>query len=154
MFHDKAHQSVGVPEKIYNLINELPYGKMAFLFILSLASLYNIVECASKVGIFDKKIKLNKVGLLSGEMELDSRETSSLLNNCLDEIVYFFSKLEEYRIVIFEDLDRLKNPEIFVKLREINKIVNNNLPDDKPLRFIYAVRDDIFSGAASRTKFF
>lgn len=154
LFHEKAHQSVGVPEKIYNLINELPYGKMVFLVILSLASLYNIVECASKVGIFDKKIKLNKVGLLSGEMELDSRETSSLLNNCLDEIVYFFSKLEEYSIVIFEDLDRLKNPEIFVKLREINKIVNNNLPDDKPLRFIYAVRDDIFSGAASRTKFF
>jgi len=154
LFHETAHQSTGVPEKIYDIINGLPYGKMAFLFILSLTTLYNIAECASKVGIFDKKIKLNKVGLLSGEMELDSREASSLLNNCLDEIVYFFSKLEEYRIVIFEDLDRLKNPEIFVKLREINKIVNNNLPEDKPLRFIYAVRDDIFSGIAARTKFF
>jgi len=154
LFHEKAHQSTGVPDHLYNIINSLPYGKMAALFILSLATLYYIVECASKVGIFDKKIKLNKVGLLSGEMELDSKEASSLLNNCLDEIVYFFSKLEEYRIVIFEDLDRLKNPEIFVKLREINKIVNNNLSDDKPLRFIYAVRDDIFSGATSRTKFF
>lgn len=154
VFHEKAHQSTGVPEKIYSIINVLPYGKMVVLLILSLVTLYNIAECASRVGIFDKKIKLNKVGLLSGEMELDSREASSLLNNCLDEIVYFFSKLEEYRIVIFEDLDRLKNPEIFVKLREINKIVNNNLSEDKPLRFIYAVRDDIFSGAAARTKFF
>ncbi|MGO2569751.1 MAG: YobI family P-loop NTPase [Serratia proteamaculans] len=154
IFHEKAYQSTGMPEKIYDLINDLPYGKMIVLFILSLVTLYNIAECASKVGIFDKKIKLNKVGLLSGEMELGSKEASSLLNNCLDEIVYFFSKLEEYRIVIFEDLDRLKNPEIFVKLREINKIVNNNLSEDKPLRFIYAVRDDIFSGATSRTKFF
>ncbi|WP_455821219.1 YobI family P-loop NTPase [Pseudomonas cerasi] len=154
LFHEKAQQSTGVPDYVYNIINSLSYGKVAALFILSLATLYYIVECASKVGIFDKKIKLNKVGLLNGEMELDSKEASSLLNNCLDEIVYFFSKIEEYRIVIFEDLDRLKNPEIFVKLREINKIVNNNLSEDKPLRFIYAVRDDIFSGATSRTKFF
>lgn len=154
LFNEKVSQSAGIPDYIYNTINSLPYGKMAALFILSIITLYYIVESASKVGVFDKKIKLNKVGLLSGEMELDSTESSSLLNNCLDEIVYFFSKIEEYRIVIFEDLDRLKNPEIFVKLREINKIVNNNLSEDKPLRFIYAVRDDIFSGAASRTKFF
>ena len=154
LFNEKVSQSVGIPDYIYNTINSIPYGKMAALLILSIITLYYIVESASKVGVFDKKIKLNKVGLLSGEMELDSTESSSLLNNCLDEIVYFFSKIEEYRIVIFEDLDRLKNPEIFVKLREINKIVNNNLSEDKPLRFIYAVRDDIFSGAASRTKFF
>ncbi|MEN4578077.1 P-loop NTPase fold protein [Pantoea agglomerans] len=154
MFHEKAQQSAGVPEKLYGIINEVPYGKIFLLLLLTLVALYNIAECASKIGVFDKKIKLNKVGLLSGELEVDSREASSLLNNCLDEIVYFFSKLKEYRIVVFEDLDRLKNPEIFVKLREINKIVNNNLSEEKPLRFIYAVRDDIFSGAASRTKFF
>ena len=154
LFNEKISQSVGIPDYIYNTINSIPYGKMTALLILSIITLYYIVESASKVGVFDKKIKLNKVGLLSGEMELDSTESSSLLNNCLDEIVYFFSKIEEYRIVIFEDLDRLKKPEIFVKLREINKIVNNNLSEDKPLRFIYAVRDDIFFGAASRTKFF
>ncbi|MEX3557407.1 MAG: hypothetical protein VB135_02975 [Burkholderia sp.] len=83
-----------MPEKIYHLINYLPCGKMITLFILSLVTLYNIAECASKVGIFDKKIKLNKVGILNGEMELDSKEASSLLNNCLDEIVYFFPSLK------------------------------------------------------------
>lgn len=81
LFHKTAHQSTGVPEKIYDIINELPYGKFAILLILSLVTLYHFAECASKVGIFDKKIKLNKVGLLSGEIELDSREASSLLNN-------------------------------------------------------------------------
>lgn len=154
MFHDTAHRLTGVPEGLYDFINELPYVRMVVLAILFLILLYFITECASRVGIFDKKIKLNKVGLLSGELDLQSGDTSSLLNNCLDEIVYFFSKLTEYRIVIFEDLDRLKNPEIFVKLREINKIVNNNLSEEAPLRFIYAVRDDIFSGADTRTKFF
>ncbi len=87
-------------------------------------------------------------------MEGKEADKSSLLNNCLDEIVYFFSKLKGYRVVVFEDLDRLKNPEIFIKLREINKIVNNNLDENDTLRFIYSVRDDIFYGPDSKTKFF
>lgn len=56
--------------------------------------------------------------------------------------------------MVFEDLDRLKDHDIFVKLREINTIINNNLSEDNPLRFIYAVRDDVFPGAELRTKFF
>nr|WP_058974106.1 hypothetical protein [Type-D symbiont of Plautia stali] len=39
-------------------------------------------------------------------------------------------------------------------MREINKIVNNNLSEADPVRFVYAVRDDIFLGADARTKFF
>jgi hypothetical protein len=154
IYHDKVLKFTGIPEAFFSFINAIPYPKAVFLLVFFLAALYFITECASQVGIFDKKIKLNKVALLSGEMELESTETSSLLNNCLDEIVYFFSRVDNYRLVVFEDLDRLKNPDIFVKLREINKIVNNNLSEENPLRFIYAVRDDIFSGAEARTKFF
>lgn len=154
IYHHKVLEFTGVPVTLFSFINDIPYSKAVFLLIFFLAALYFITECASQVGIFDKKIKLNKVALLSGEMELGSTETSSLLNNCLDEIVYFFSRVDNYRLVVFEDLDRLKNPDIFIKLREINKIVNNNLSEDNPLRFIYAVRDDIFSGAEARTKFF
>lgn len=154
IYHDKVLEFTGIPGDFFSFVNAIPYPKAVFLLIFFLAALYFITECASQIGIFDKKIKLNKVALLSGEMELESTETSSLLNNCLDEIVYFFSRVDNYRLVVFEDLDRLKNPDIFVKLREINKIVNNNLSEEKPLRFIYAVRDDIFSGAEARTKFF
>jgi hypothetical protein len=121
---------------------------------LSLLSLYYVADSASRAGFFDKKIKLSKIAFLSGELEGSQVEKSSLLNNCLDEIVYFFSKLSEYRVVVFEDLDRLKNPEIFIKLREINKIVNNNLSENDTLRFVYSVRDDVFSEPESRTKFF
>lgn len=154
IYHDKVLEFTGIPGYFFNFINIIPYPKAVFLLIFFLAALYFITECASQIGIFDKKIKLNKVALLSGEMELESTESSSLLNNCLDEIVYFFSRVDNYRLVVFEDLDRLKNPDIFVKLREINKIVNNNLSEEKPLRFIYAVRDDIFFGTEARTKFF
>ncbi|MBH3008323.1 MULTISPECIES: DNA-binding protein [Serratia] len=123
------------------------------LVFLALIALFFITASASRIGIFDKKLKLSKIALLSGDVEASDQETPSLLNNCLDEIVYFFTKLE-YKLVIFEDLDRLGTPEIFVKLREINKIVNNNIVDGNPVRFVYAVRDDLFLGADARTKFF
>ncbi len=151
---DKFSKIIGVKLSLLNHINSSPIIKLILMSLFFLLFLYFITECASKIGMFDKKIKLSKLALLSGEMEIESTEKSSLLNNCLDEIVYFFSRIDNYRIVIFEDLDRLKNPDIFVKLREINKIVNNNLPEGDPLIFIYAVRDDIFSGTDSRTKFF
>ncbi|MBA5600939.1 DNA-binding protein [Pectobacterium aroidearum] len=123
------------------------------LVFLAFTALYFVTASASRIGIFDKKIKLSKIALLSGDVEASNQETPSLLNNCLDEIVYFFTRLE-YKVVIFEDLDRLGTPEIFVKLREINKIVNNNIVDGNPVRFVYAVRDDLFWGADARTKFF
>ena len=122
------------------------------LIFLAFVALYFITASASRIGIFDKKLKLSKIALFSGDVEASDQETPSLLNNCLDEIVYF-AKLE-YKVVIFEDLDRLGTPEIFVKLREINKIVNNNIVDGNPVRFVYAVRDDLFLGADARTKFF
>ena len=65
-----------------------------------------------------------------------------------------FFDTTKYDVVIFEDLDRLNNNRIFIKLREINQIINNCLADRQPLKFIYAVRDELFSSAESRTKFF
>ena len=66
--------------------------------------------------------------------------------------MYFFEETG-YKTVFFEDLDRLDDPKIFVHLRELNNLLNN---DDaikaKPIVFVYAVRDDIFS-KEDRTKF-
>lgn len=80
-------------------------------------------------------------------------ETDSVFNRNLDEIMYFF-EATDYKTVFFEDLDRLDDPKIFVHLRELNNLLNN---DDsikvKPIVFVYAVRDDIFS-KEDRTKFF
>ncbi|WP_445923403.1 YobI family P-loop NTPase, partial [Klebsiella pneumoniae] len=93
---------------------------------MGMVGLYFIVRAASKAGIFDKKIKLSKIAFLQGSADIAPQDASSLLNNCLDEIVYFFSRSKN-KIVVFEDLDRLGNTEVFVKLREINQIVNNNI---------------------------
>lgn len=154
IFTDKALSILEVPENIISWFDWAVPFKSVFLLLSFCLSLYFISDFTSKIGIFDKKIKLNKISLLSGEVETGSSDSTSLLNNCLDEMVYFFSKIESYRIVVFEDMDRLKDHDIFVKLREINTIINNNLSEDNPLQFIYAVRDDVFPGAESRTKFF
>ncbi|EPO1786529.1 DNA-binding protein [Cronobacter turicensis] len=141
------------PQSWAGVFNSHYIIKGIILVLLVLIALYFLTASASRIGIFDKKLKLSKIAILSGDVETSDQETPSLLNNCLDEIVYFFTKLE-YKVVIFEDLDRLGTPEIFVKLREINKIVNNNIVDGNPVRFVYAVRDDLFLGADARTKFF
>ena len=71
----------------------------------------------------------------------------------IDEIMYFFESTG-YRTVFFEDLDRLSDPKIFVHLRELNNLLNNDdAIKEKPIVFVYAVRDDIFS-KEDRTKFF
>ena len=48
----------------------------------------------------------------------------TIFNKNMDEIVYFFEETK-YRVVFFEDLDRLENPSIFIHLRELNTLLNN-----------------------------
>ncbi|MCW1876494.1 DNA-binding protein [Erwinia sp. INIA-01] len=153
VYFKKISDFLNLPPSWIELFKTHYITKGIVLIFLVFAALYFITSCASRIGFFDKKLKLSKIALLSGDIEASDQETPSLLNNCLDEIVYFFTKLE-YKVVIFEDLDRLGTPEIFVKLREINKIINNNIVDGNPVRFVYAVRDDLFLGADARTKFF
>lgn len=153
LFFSPLSEFLNLPANWKLFVDKHYFWKAGVLTAIAFLALYFITDCATKIGIFDKKIKLSKIAFLSGDVEVNEKEASSLLNNCLDEIVYFFARLE-YKVVVFEDLDRLGTPDIFVKLREINKIINNNIKDGTPVRFIYAVRDDLFSGADARTKFF
>lgn len=57
-------------------------------------------------------------------------------------------------LVIFEDLDRLESLKIFVKLRELNTIINNSPRKAKKVTFIYAVKDSMFKNENERAKFF
>ena len=83
------------------------------------------------------------------------QSSESIFNKYIDEIIYFF-EVTDYDIVIFEDLDRLKNySSLFIKLREVNTLLNNSkiIKKDK-ITFIYAVKDDVFNNDKERTKFF
>ena len=89
------------------------------------------------------------------DVSIELGQDSSVFNKHLEEIVYFFESTE-YDVVIIEDLDRFRCPEIFGKLREINFLLQQSevLKEQKRhIKFIYAVKDDLFKDA-ERTKFF
>lgn len=94
--------------------------------------------------------KLNKLNLKDGEIEL--KEENSIFNKHLDEILYFF-QVTKYNVVIIEDLDRFGTSKIFLKLRELNQLINESKIVGRNVVFLYAVKDDVFINE-ERTKFF
>ena len=94
--------------------------------------------------------KLNKLNLKDAEIEVV--ENNSIFNRHLDEILYFF-QVTKYDVVIIEDLDRFGTPNIFLKLRELNQLINESKIVGRHVTFVYAVKDDIFKDE-ERTKFF
>ena len=111
-----------------------------------------IITCLYRTAISKFRVKEIKLPT-DTTVQNGAEEADSVFNRNLDEIMYFFEETG-YKTVFFEDLDRLDDPKIFVHLRELNNLLNN---DDaikaKPIVFVYAVRDDIFS-KEDRTKFF
>jgi len=97
-------------------------------------------------------ISLKSISLKDIEITPKAATEESILNRHLDEIIYFFQSTP-YELVVIEDLDRFNNPDIFVTLREINSLVNANLNGKRHIRFLYALRDDMFINT-ERTKFF
>ena len=97
-------------------------------------------------------ISLKSVSLKDIEITPKAATEESILNRHLDEIIYFFQSTR-YDLVVIEDLDRFENADIFVTLREINSLVNANSGVKRTIRFLYALRDDMFVNT-DRTKFF
>lgn len=99
-----------------------------------------------------RNLSIRKLSLATASIEIGDKDDQSILNQHLDEIIYFFQATRT-NIIIFEDLDRFNNPELFVKLREINYLINNSEIVEQNVVFIYALRDDLFCDK-QRTKFF
>lgn len=95
---------------------------------------------------------ITRINPFKGEIALDQKDKDSIFNIYLEEIIYFFSN-SKTDVVIFEDLDRFEKPEIFIKLKELNKLINDSSDVKQNVRFIYALKDDVFKGN-DRTKFF
>ena len=118
-------------------------------FAIALTFLWLIVH---RIYIVSFGLSLKSVSLKNVEIKPANEDQVSILNRHLDEIVYFFQSTK-YDLVIIEDLDRFKKPDLFVTLREINSLVNANAGVRRTIRFLYALRDDIFI-STDRTKFF
>lgn len=98
------------------------------------------------------RLRINEVKVKNTTITPDEKDNESIFNKNMDEIVYFFEETK-YRVVFFEDLDRLDSSKIFVQLRELNTLLNNSDTIKRPIVFVYAVKDDIFT-EEDRTKFF
>lgn len=98
------------------------------------------------------RLGIIKLNLQGTEVEISKETNVSILNKHIDEILYFFSSTK-FDVLVIEDLDRFKNEEIFVKLREINTLINNSKQVGRKISFLYALRDDVFVDE-KRTKFF
>ncbi|MHB8714117.1 MAG: YobI family P-loop NTPase [Trichloromonadaceae bacterium] len=97
-------------------------------------------------------LSLKSISLKDVEIKPTHDDQASILNRHLDEIVYFFQSTN-YDLVVIEDIDRFEDAEIFVTLREINSLVNENAGVKRTVKFLYALRDDMFVNT-DRTKFF
>ncbi len=121
--------------------------KIYFLFSL-ICALFCI--CGLVLGRKISRLSFNDI-----DIGFSDNEKESLLNRFLNEIIYFFQKTN-YNVVIFEDIDRFNNLDIFVKLRELNILLNNNdvISKKHKITFIYAINNNIFRKHTERTKFF
>lgn len=118
---------------------------LAAFMILFYFSLKRVIQ-------FSQRLTISKLNFQNLEIQVSKSLDKSILNDHLDEILYFF-EATDYNVVIIEDLDRFEQTEIFTKLREINLLINNSKAIDRTVTFIYAVRDEMFKDN-ERTKFF
>ena len=138
--------------RVESICNALNWGDYNIIFD-SIAILYMLTILYFVVEYFVRSYgnsKLNKLNLKDGVIEI--KEETSIFNNHLDEILYFF-QVTKYNVVIIEDLDRFGSPDIFLKLRELNQLLNESKIVGRNIVFVYAVKDDIFLNE-ERTKFF
>lgn len=160
---------------IYNIfkISTYPYFKL----ISGIISLTLLGIFIYKILKFQKtKNFLKKLNIQGNEFEIAGDNEDSYFDKYLNEVIYLFEN-SGVDAIIFEDIDRYEISEIFERLREINKLVNNKLKNKKnniflnfifdklrkigiyfpqkrkTLKFFYLLRDDIFI-SKDRTKFF
>ena len=102
------------------------------------------------------KVKFSKVNFKVAEAQFtEINDDETVLERDMKEIVYLLSS-SNTSIVVFEDLDRYDSVDIFVKLKELNFLLNAYLETNQMnriVRFVYLIKDGLFY-SEDRTKFF
>lgn len=144
-FYTAYHFIFGCISNLINIVCDI---------IASITMIVLLYKFSVKAVYYLSRISIQRIKAKNIEVELN--KDKPVFNKLLDEILYFF-EAGEYEIVVFEDLDRINKPSwLFLKLREINLLLNesdNFISNNKHITFIYAIKDDIFQDEV-RTKFF
>jgi hypothetical protein len=142
-------------------------GSLAVVILLCTLLLYRAVKVLVNKSTLMKLLK--RIKLFNAEIELFEAGGTSI-NKYLDEVLYML-KASEKDIVVFEDLDRYNNPNIYSTLRNLCFLLNEQfrlqaesgkesgarrrmeVTGRRVVRFVYMTRDDLFS-QGDRTKYF
>lgn len=160
---------------VYNIFKKSTYPCFKLISGIILTTFSGIF--IYKILKFQKtKNFLKKLNIQGNEFEIAGDNEDSYFDKYLNEVIYLF-EYSDVDAIIFEDIDRYEISEIFERLREINKLVNNKLKNKKnkfflsfifhklgktenyfsqkrrTLKFFYLLRDDIYI-SKDRTKFF
>ncbi|MCQ8213311.1 hypothetical protein NON08_12455 [Cetobacterium somerae] len=128
--------------------NKISYIEYICFFIFILWGTFIFYQLVGSI----KKLKIKKIAPISSiELSNDSDKEKSTLDLYMEDIIYCFEALK-LDLMFIEDLDRCDNIDIFIKLRELNILLNERL-ENRKVTFVYALRDDLFSDK-DRTKFF
>ena len=147
----------GIRKEIVEILNKkLEWFDMNIL-LLSISGMIFV-----SVGVFlyhfykENKVKFSKVNFKVAEAQFsDDNNDETVLERDMREIVYLLSSSKS-NIVVFEDLDRYDNVDIFIKLKELNFLLNSYLETNEKnrvVRFVYLIKDGLFY-SKDRTKFF
>lgn len=127
---------------------------LAQVVLVSLFALHKLILWCKSIGV--KRVGLSGGGVAELEIEMQDVPSYSILNRNIRSMIDFFAATS-YNTVVFEDIDRFDDIRIFTKLREVNLLLNNSQQINrkkKPIRFIYALREELFLDEISKVKFF
>ena len=129
--------------------------KILYLLVCLFLLLYPLSLLMSWL-LGNDKLKVSKINFKGTEanFEIESKD-ETVLDRDIKEIVYLLYS-SGASVLVFEDLDRYENIEIFTKLRELNYLLNSYIKtngDGRIVKFVYMIKDGVFH-SKDRTKFF
>lgn len=124
--------------------------------LVSRLSLVIMLMCAIGHLLRKDLIRISKIAFEGAEATVSSQNNDeTVLDRENKELVYLLNS-SKAEIVVFEDLDRFENINIFNKLKELNFLLNSYRKingNSKPVKFIYMIKDSAFT-SENRVKFF
>ena len=113
-----------------------------FIVVIACVGLYHLLNIQTNKNIF------KRISVQGNEIEIFEDSQSSYFDKYLNEVLYLFEN-SKADVIVFEDIDRFENVQIFERLREINMLINCRLrqrdAEGDGVRFFYLLRDDILT---------
>lgn len=133
------------------LSNVIAFGVFISVIVILLYGLLSVFS-----------IKLLSIDSVIGafKVELEKNSSNSVIDEFFEQILFLLKK-SKCNFVIFEDLEKVNNYEVFIHLRNLNLLINDNLTKKKLFRksnrkivFIYLLTETVFKSHLDIFKFF